>query len=96
MGRYKLVVEGTKMEPSDSVSSNAAVSSSNRKESSQDDGEILLDLSTPEEIPSTQTSTTLVNRNLEEIGIVGELTFVGSLFCVISFSSHFFYFSLQR
>lgn len=69
MGRYKLVVEGTRIETSGIDSSTTATSSNERKGSSQDDGEILLDLSTPEETPGTQTSSSLVNKNLEEIGI---------------------------
>ncbi|XP_050701716.1 ADP-ribosylation factor-binding protein GGA1-like [Eriocheir sinensis] len=69
MGRYKLVVEGTRMETSDSGSGSTALSSSNRKDSSHDDGEILLDLSTPEEAPATQTSASMINKNLEEIGL---------------------------
>lgn len=76
MGRYKLVVEGTRMETSDSGSGSTALSSSNRKDSSHDDGEILLDLSTPEEAPATQTSTSMINKNLEEIGNVGGLTLI--------------------
>lgn len=71
MGRYKLIIEGTRVETSGNGPSHTATCSSNRKGSSQDDAEILLDLSTPEETPVTHTSTSLVNKNLEEIGIVG-------------------------
>lgn len=92
MGRYKLVVEGTKMETIGNFSSNTAMASSNRKDSSHDDGEILLDLSTPEETPSTQTSTSLINRNLEGIGIVGEkinLNLSSDFFSSVIFSNWF-------
>ncbi|XP_063881113.1 ADP-ribosylation factor-binding protein GGA1-like isoform X2 [Scylla paramamosain] len=73
MGRYKLVVEGTRIETSASDSSSTPTSTTspaaNGQVSSHDDGEILLDLSTPEEVPGSQVSTTIVNKDLEEIGL---------------------------
>ncbi|XP_045115102.1 ADP-ribosylation factor-binding protein GGA3-like isoform X2 [Portunus trituberculatus] len=75
MGRYKLVVEGTRIETetsaSDSTTTPASTTSpaANGQVSTHDDGEILLDLSTPEEVPGSQVSTTIVNKDLEEIGL---------------------------
>lgn len=74
MGRYKLVVEGTRIETSANDSSNTSESTSchpanGQDSSSHDDGEILLDLSTPEDIPGSQVSSNLVNKDLEEIGM---------------------------
>ena len=72
MGRYKLVVEGTRIETSPMDSTNTPVSTSNQaangQESSHDDAEILLDLSTPEEAPTNQVSTNIVNKDLKEMG----------------------------
>ncbi|KAK7065287.1 ARF-binding protein [Halocaridina rubra] len=71
MGRYKLIVEGTKVEGVNSVhppEDKVPVTSERLK-----DGEILLDLSTPEDAPSSQGTNELVNKDLEDIGL-GELT----------------------
>ena len=72
MGRYKLVVEGTRIETSASDSTTTPTSTTspaaNGQVSTHDDGEILLDLSTPEDVPGSHVSTTIVNKDLEEIG----------------------------
>ncbi|XP_066987016.1 ADP-ribosylation factor-binding protein GGA1 isoform X1 [Macrobrachium rosenbergii] len=67
MGRYKLIVEGTRLEGVNSHSFDTKGAATPNEQ--QKDGEILLDLSTPEEAPSNQGTTDLVNKDLEDIGI---------------------------
>lgn len=78
MGRYKLIVEGAQMESQDSESNslhkdgvlNHLPNKHHSNGGAQTDGEILLDLSTPEDAPSNQGTTSLVNKDLQNIGKV--------------------------
>ncbi|XP_047468352.1 ADP-ribosylation factor-binding protein GGA2-like [Penaeus chinensis] len=68
MGRYKLVVEGTKMETAapPMPGGKRAKDAPNLK-----DGEILLDLSTPEDGPSCQGTADILNKDLKDLGLDG-------------------------
>lgn len=74
MGRYKLIIEGTKVE-----NQGTAIGSQHEGNGAGQhngvvgvpkDGEILLDLSTPEDIPNSQDAANLVNKDLQDIGKV--------------------------
>ncbi|XP_069949208.1 ADP-ribosylation factor-binding protein GGA1 isoform X2 [Cherax quadricarinatus] len=70
MGRYKLIVEGTKVDTQGTeVDGQQQVGKNDA--GSQKDAEILLDLSTPEDVPSNQGIATLVNQDLHDIGLDG-------------------------
>ncbi|XP_076039111.1 ADP-ribosylation factor-binding protein Gga isoform X3 [Oratosquilla oratoria] len=74
MGRYKLIVEGAKMEKSETGESSDTEESQKvpSKDSDHDSGgEMLLDLATPEEPPKETASDALVNSDLKDLGLDG-------------------------
>ncbi|XP_071528868.1 ADP-ribosylation factor-binding protein GGA3 [Panulirus ornatus] len=76
MGRYKLIIEGTKVENQVTAlesqhKEGTLTSQHNGVFGAQKDGEILLDLSTPEDLPNSQGIADLVNKDLQDIALDG-------------------------